>query len=488
MIILSCIFLLYSNNVDFILGVITATVGSLILNKYYQQLKIPTFVKMTKVLRKLIEDNSKISETLVYPPKKDVTNKLLRDQWEAIGLSPNDILKILGKKIKKAPEDYNKLIKVEGCRNEIPIGIVIMKWDEIVGNEIVVKYPEEINITDNTLMQIYNTHEYSGESGMVSFTGGTLNIASYYTGQDKRIYILLLLTLDDDPDAYEICLTDLSRVIILDVDNNVIKDTIASLFRRLSEYPTLNDDQQLYNIYQNEIKRMIITRLRDEGVVSKSELMVWLKDKYKSGFLDLDGILIDLIKRDIVKETSVKEIPSVLIFLTNDIIMFRVPPIRLLKIPEKRGIPLELLSDYQKEVKDYFQGYHPSDKDNLKLIELLNDPEVYEVFRLLKKEIVIKNDLKTLKKKGVVDINSILKKLWDNQLIQLLQDKQNNEYYALLCDFYINLIFPTYLTRVIKSEYEKKSKSNLVLMEYLKILEDAYVVRKSEKKKKKKNQ
>ena len=29
---------------------------------------------------------------------------------------------------------------------------------------------------------------------------------------------------------------------------------------------------------------MIINRLREEGVVSKSELMVWLKDRYKQGF------------------------------------------------------------------------------------------------------------------------------------------------------------------------------------------------------------
>ncbi|MDX1797143.1 MAG: hypothetical protein R3255_00700, partial [Candidatus Lokiarchaeia archaeon] len=64
----------------------------------------------------------------------------------------------------------------------MPIGLVVMRWDDRVGTEILAKYPEEINVTDKTLMQVYSTHEYSGESGMISLMIGSLNIASYYTG------------------------------------------------------------------------------------------------------------------------------------------------------------------------------------------------------------------------------------------------------------------------------------------------------------------
>ena len=361
----------------------------------------------------------------------------------------------------------------------MPVGLVVMRWDERIGTEILAKYPEEINITDKTLMQVYSTHEYSGESGMISLMVGSLNIASYYTGPEKGYYILVLLNLDDDPDAYEGGLADASRIILQNLEEDTYVNMIPSLFRRLSVYPTLNSEQQLAMTYQDEIKRMVINRLREEGTVSKSELMVWLKDSYKQGFVDLDSVLIELIKSEMIKETSVKGMPSELIFLTSDVLMLRVPPVQLLKDPADRGLPSQLAAGYRIETKKFFQSYHPSEQDNLRLIENLINPQVYETLRLLRTAIVTKNDLEKLKKKGVDDIDEVLKMLWETQMIQVFQDDKNNEYYALLSDFYVAKIFPKYLLNTIKAEYEKKSKADHVLVEYLTVLENAYMNLKS---------
>ena len=361
----------------------------------------------------------------------------------------------------------------------MPVGLVVMRWDERVGTEILAKYPEEIDITDKTLMQVYSTHEYSGESGMISLMVGSLNIASYYTGPEKGYYILMLLNLDDDPDAYEGGLADASRIILQNLEEDAYVNMIPSLFRRLSVYPTLNNEQQLAMTYQDEIKRMIINRLREEGTVSKSELMVWLKDRYKQGFVDLDSVLIELIKRELIKETSVKGMPSELIFLTSDVLMLRVPPVQLLKDPADRGLPSQLAAGYRIETKKFFQSYRPSEQDNLRLIENIINPQVYETLRLLRTAIVTKNDLEKLKKKGVEDIDDVLKMLWETQMIQVFQDDKNNEYYALLSDFYVAKIFPKYLLNIIKAEYEKKSKADQVLVEYLTVLENTYMNLKS---------
>jgi len=361
----------------------------------------------------------------------------------------------------------------------MPVGLVVMKWDERVGTEILARYPEEVNITDKTLMQVYSTHEYSGESGMVSLMVGSLNIASYYTGPEKGYYILLLLSLDDDPDAYEGGLADVSRLILQNLEDEKYLELIPSLFQRLSVYPTLNAEQRLALTYQDEIKRLIINRLRDEGVVSKSELMVWLKDKYKQGFVDLEGVLIELIKRELIKEASVKGMPSELIFLTNDILMSRVPPVSLINNPADKGLPENLVADYVAEVKKSFLAYRPSETDNLRIIDILINPQVYETLRLLRVAIVTRNDLEKLKKKGVDDVDAVLKMLWDNQMVQVFQDSRGNEYYALLSDFYLELVFPKYLLNIIKAEYDQKSKADQVLIEYLNVLIDTYQERKS---------
>jgi len=356
----------------------------------------------------------------------------------------------------------------------MPVGIVVMKWDDRIGAETLAKYPDELAVTDKTLMQVYSTHEYSGETGMISLMVGSLNIASYYTGPDNSIYILLLLNLDEDPDAYEGGLADVSRIILQNLEEDIFSQMIPSLFQRLSVYPTLNEEQRIAITYQDEIKRMIINRLREEGVVSKSELMVWLKDKYRHGFVDLEGVLIELIKREVIKEASVKGMPSELIFLTNDILVMRLPPTQLLKDPVDRGLPENLSEDYILECRKFFQTYKPSENDTSTIVNLVIDPQVYEVVKLLRTAIVTRNDLEKLKKKGVEEIDAVLRKLWEAQMIQVFQDANANEYFSLISDIYVNLIFPKYLLRIIKQQYDTKSKAEQVIIEYLNVLEDTY--------------
>jgi hypothetical protein len=349
-----------------------------------------------------------------------------------------------------------------------------MKWDDRAGTEILTKYPEEILLTEKTLMQVYSTHEYSGDSGMISLMIGSLNIASYYTGPEKNFYILLLLNLDDDPDAYEEGLIDISRIILGNLEDDAFLQMIPSLFRRLSVYPTLSDEQRLALTYQDEIKRMIINRLRDEGVVSKSELMIWLKDRYKQGFIDVEGVLMELIKREIVKEASVKGMPSELIFLIKDVVIMRVPPVKILKDPADRGLPAQLVENYKADARSFFQNYQPTEGDNLRVLDILTNPQVYETLRLLRTAVVTKNDLEKLRKKGVEDLDDVLKMLWDTQMIQVFRDERENEYYALLSDFHLNLVFPKYLMNIIKTVYDQKSKADQVLIEYLTVLENTY--------------
>ena len=150
-----------------------------------------------------------------------------------------------------------------------------MRWNERVGTEVLNKYPTEMEITDKTLMQIYSTHEYSGESGLVSLMIGSLNIASYYTGPENEYYVILLLNVDEDPDSYEEGLIDVSRVILQNLTGDAYFKMIPSLFQRLSVYPTLNIEQKLVFTYYDEVKRMIINRLREDGTVSKSELTIY---------------------------------------------------------------------------------------------------------------------------------------------------------------------------------------------------------------------
>jgi len=282
------------------------------------------------------------------------------------------------------------------------------------------------------------------------------------------------LNLDDDPDVYEPGIADIARIILENIDDDSYLRLIPSLFQCLSVYPSLSEEEILLYHYQNGVKRTIINILREDGIISRSELMIWLKDKYTESFFDIESILMDLIKMEIIKVGSIKGLPSELIFFTNDLFTLRVPPTILLDDPLNRGLPSQFVKKYQEKVREFFQNYNPTEEDNIKIVNLLINPQVYETLRLLRTAIVTRRDLEKLKKKGVYDINRVLKLLWDNKMIKVFNDKMNNEYYALLTDIYVDLIFPKYVLSAVKTAYEQRSRVKKVLFEYLQILEDAY--------------
>ncbi|MFW9824160.1 MAG: hypothetical protein ACFFE4_14545 [Candidatus Thorarchaeota archaeon] len=465
-----------------IASAIGALVGSIVGYRVYQNAKIPSFVKKVRAIKKSIKGDKNIADSLIYRDKKVFVGEIIKKNWDKLGLSIEEIFGISLEKEKKGTITKKGLTEITRVHDNKPLGLILMKWDERIGTEVIVNYPAEINISEKTLMQIYSTHEYSGEKGVVTLTAEAANIISYYSGPEEGYYLLLILNLDDDPDVYEGGLAETLRILLENIADESYVRLIPSLFQRISLYPSLSHEELLAVTYQNKIKRSIINLLRDEGVVIKSELIIWLKDKFVYGFFDLETILSELIKLDILKVSSIKDVPSELIFLTNDIFLVRVPPLKLLDKPTSYGLPSQFAKEYPNDVKYFFQSYHPTEEDNIEIAEILSNPQVYETLRLLRDAIVTREDLEKLRKKGVDDVYAVLKILWDNKLIKVYHDEKNIEYYALISDPYIDFIFPKYLLKMVKSAYEARSKVKKSLIEYLNILEETYYNLKSSKK------
>jgi hypothetical protein len=436
-------------------------------------------------MKKAIEGKKEISESLLYRDKEVFIGEIVKNKWGKLGLSIGEILGIELEKELSEQKLKKRLSEALRYHDQVPLGLMLMSWDETFGTEIVARYPEDINISEKTLMQVYSQHEYSGEKGSITLTAESLNILSYYTGPEEGFYFLLFLNLDDDPDVYEAGMPDILRRILDNFKDDSYVRLIPSLFQRISVYPTLSEETVASLHYQDGIKRTILRILQDEGVITKSELQIWLKDEYMGSFFDLEAILMDLIKMDLIKVSSIKGMPSELIYLTNDIFMLRVPPVKFLEDPITHGLPTQFAKEYPNVIKEFFKDYRPTEEDNLKIIEALINPQVYEVVRLLRTMIATRDDLEKLRKKGVDDISGVLKILWDCKMIKVFHDEQQKEYYALLTDFYIDFLFPKYLLKNVKSTYDQKSKVDKVLIEYLNVLEESYLNLKAKKPKSK---
>ena len=177
----------------------------------------------------------------------------------------------------------------------MPRGMIIMDWDDRSGASSIASHPSELSLDDAVFMQIYSTHEYSGTTGMISLMSGNLNLASYYSGSEHDVYVILILGIEEDPDAYEDGLSDLMRVVIEKIDDPQLQSLLPSYYQRLAEYPSLTPEQLLMMIYTDEAKNMIFSRLQKEGMLSKAEVDIWLADQFNSGFVNVEGTLKALI-------------------------------------------------------------------------------------------------------------------------------------------------------------------------------------------------
>jgi hypothetical protein len=465
-----------------ILSLVGALVGSIVGYKVYQNAKIPAFVRKVREVKKAIKKGKNVDESLLYRDKEAFIVERVSHRWKNLDMSLAEILNIKIEKVKKGKKLQKRTSDITKVHEFSPIGLVLMKWNERIGTEILAKYPDETLISEKTCMQVYSTHEYSGEKGTITLSVGPLNIVSYYTGPEQSYYLLLILDLEDDPDLYEGGMADVLRDLLENVEDDSYKKLMPSYFQRLSLYPSFSEEEILALTYQDDAKRMIIENLRDTGIISKSELVIWFKDKYIEKFIDLEATLSDLLKKGFIKQISVKGLLSDLIVLINDIFILRVPPLELLEDPINRGLPTQFITEYKDIVKKFFQSYIPSKEDNLKIVKILSNPQIHLTLRLLRNSIVSRQELEKLKVKGITDPYDVVKTLWDNKLIAVFRDDMKKEYYALISDFYIDLIFPKYLLKVIKTSYDQKSIAKKALIEYLEILEDVYYNLKSEEK------
>ncbi|MHA2325773.1 MAG: hypothetical protein ACXACB_10255, partial [Promethearchaeota archaeon] len=159
-----------------VLSIALAFAGSIAGYRIIKYARIPEFVKKTLSIKKAIKKGKEISDSLLYRDKEVFVGEIVSEKWNKIGLS---LESVFGVKLKKKMFESERKLGGAVERREItPIGLVIMRWNERIGTETLAKYPEETQVSEKTLMQVYSTHEYSGERGIITLTSGALNIVS----------------------------------------------------------------------------------------------------------------------------------------------------------------------------------------------------------------------------------------------------------------------------------------------------------------------
>lgn len=119
----------------------------------------------------------------------------------------------------------------------MPVGILVLKWDNEIGPVLISAYPESLDPPKNLQTQIYSAHRYSSlEPGFGKLTLKNNKIVSFFSGLGEHhisvenYVVALLLRRDEDPNKYEGVLKKIAAEILGNIENNKYKKLIKKLY------------------------------------------------------------------------------------------------------------------------------------------------------------------------------------------------------------------------------------------------------------------
>ena len=124
----------------------------------------------------------------------------------------------------------------------MPVGILIIRWDNEIGPINEGFYPENLKITNNLLTQVYSSHRYQSlKPGFASISLKNNKVVSFFSGVGddhisvENYVVALLLRRDEKPHKYrEILKTIASEILDQTQDSKFLK-LLPNLYKDLAK-------------------------------------------------------------------------------------------------------------------------------------------------------------------------------------------------------------------------------------------------------------
>ncbi|TET58573.1 MAG: hypothetical protein E3J52_08065 [Promethearchaeota archaeon] len=167
----------------------------------------------------------------------------------------------------------------------MPNGIFLIRWDEVEGGMIYLKYPEDLEILNPVVQQITISHNFT-ESYIIT-EEKNWNSVSYYN-ENKEIIVVLVLSRYDDGNDYLEILEKFNEEIDKLSDEEKLKENLEAMFhisldafRTTDEVITKLSNEVAYlktREYDFEVKFDFITKSNHLSVKSKFLFLLAIKD------------------------------------------------------------------------------------------------------------------------------------------------------------------------------------------------------------------
>jgi len=124
----------------------------------------------------------------------------------------------------------------------LPVGILIIRWDNEIGPINEGFYPDNLKITNNLLTQVYSSHRYQSlKPGFASISLKNNKVVSFFSGVGddhisvENYVVALLLRRDEKPSKYREILKTIAAEILDKTQDAKFLILLPNLFKELAK-------------------------------------------------------------------------------------------------------------------------------------------------------------------------------------------------------------------------------------------------------------
>ncbi len=124
----------------------------------------------------------------------------------------------------------------------MPVGILIIRWDNEIGPINEGFYPETLKITNNLLTQVYSSHRYQSlKPGFASISLKNNKVVSFFSGVGddhisvENYVVALLLRRDEKPSKYREILKTIAAEILDQTQDSKFMKLLPNLYKELAK-------------------------------------------------------------------------------------------------------------------------------------------------------------------------------------------------------------------------------------------------------------
>jgi len=156
----------------------------------------------------------------------------------------------------------------------------LIKWDEVLGGNIYMKVPENLEIPDNVVQQIQISHNFV--ESYITIEEKDWNSISYYN-ENKEIIIVLALDKYDDGSDYTVILDEFKKELELELTEDSLKEHLERIYN-LSFPKVFRTRDEVIGKLSNEVANLKTKeydlKIRFEKIAESNHLKVKSKIQF----------------------------------------------------------------------------------------------------------------------------------------------------------------------------------------------------------------